>query len=471
MNWGDKKYYKVLLTDENDKPFKIIRNVNYKIVVKQMQDVGSSKLTDAMKANPINNLYAYVMPESPSISDMDDNTLTVTPIVHLITGDSKSRMITSTVTISGTLTDDIKIETLGDSNILPDASNITINEGKLSVEVAEVDEIKKAQIIVKWGKLSRTITVIASPQYTITAQAYDKDNNIKSSYSGVDEDVYFRFYLDENYPAATDYPDLYPIKCYIRADNLYPVDNKDMLIDYEYQEGQYWYTYLADKTGDHTIHFKTKLSGVNEKIEVESEYFGHSEVSLTYQELKSFTNISWTNLDRYGSRNDGTFSFRTENANDKVTVTIKEGDTVIYSDTHTGSTTYTISTIELTTWGNQVTVTLEGVGYIPKTTSIERNKLVIPAGKLNSNTKDQDFKISTDNGKNNNGININIPSSTDQVVTISGLTEYTPLYFKYSDTFMFWSSYYISNLSYNGPTITEPTTDDNKITLTFVEQK
>lgn len=345
VNWGDKKYYKVLLTDENDKPFKIIRNVNYKIVVKQMQDVGSSNLTDAMEANPINNLYAYVMPESPSISDMDNNTLTVTPIVHLITGDSKSRMITSTVTISGTLTDDIKIETLGDSNILPDASNITINEGKLSVEVAEVDEIKKAQIIVKWGKLSRTITVIASPQYTITAQAYDKDdkdNNIKSSYSGVDEDVYFRFNLDENYPAATDYPDLYPIKCYIRADNLYPVDNKDMLIDYEYKEGQYWYTYLADKTGDHTIHFKTKLSGVNEKIEVESEYFGSASVSLTgnkpvyveFTKTLKITRNSWGN--------------NTENVTSNLEVSSSDNNIAIVSYTHSddGNWSITIKYIE-----------------------------------------------------------------------------------------------------------------------------
>ena len=466
------KYYKVLLTDPNDNPFKIIRNVNYKVVIKQMQDVGATDFEEAKGSNPINNLYAYVMAESPSISDMDGYTLTVTPIVHLLTTEGSFESLVS-VSKPSTSTDDRKLQCsdpTGD-NILRDISLTTT--GKLTGNVTAVKELKKSQIRVTYGKLSRTVTVIASPQFTIEAKAYSDANctTMKSSYQAADEDVYFKFNLDTDYPSATDYPDLYPIKCYIKADNLYPVDNKDMLIDYEYQAGQYWYTYLAKSTGEHKIHFKTKLSGVNEKIEVESEYFGHSEVSLTYQELKSFTNISWTNLDRYGSRNDGTFSFRTENANDKVTVTIREGDTVIYSDTHTGSTTYTISTIELTTWGNQVTVTLEGVGYIPKTTSIERNKLVIPAGKLNSNTKDNDFKISTDNGKNNNGININIPSSTDQVVTISGLTEYTPLYFKYSDTFMFWSSYYISNLSYNGPTITEPTTDDNKITLTFVEQK
>lgn len=330
-DWGKTKYYKVLLTDSDDKPYKIIRNVNYKIVIQQMQDTnGALEFEDAIDNSPINNLYAYVMPESPSISDMDDNTLTVTPIVHLITGDSKSRMITSTVTKSGTLTDDIEIETLGDSNILPDASEITINEGKLSVEVEEVDEIKKAQIIVKWGKLSRTITVIASPQYTITAQAYDADDNIKSSYSGVDEDVYFSFYLDENYPAAEDYPDLYPIKCYIRADNLYPVDkNKNMLIDYEYKEGQYWYTYLAYKTGYHTIQFKTKLSTVNEKIEVESEYFGAAKVMLEGNNVTpQFSNlvinggangkVYWTSGQR--TRTTVTFNTTTKPASISITV-------------------------------------------------------------------------------------------------------------------------------------------------------
>lgn len=284
--WGEKRYYKVLLTDENDQPFKIIRNVNYKIVVKQMQDVGSRNLADAMKANPINNLYAYVMPESPSISDMEDNTLTVKPVVHLLTSRSKSRTITSMVTTSGTSTAKIEIETVGDTEILPTADAITVNtNNELTVDVSEVEEIKKAQIRVKWGKLSRTVTVIASPQYTITAQAYENNTydveNVKTSYTNADEDVYFRFHLDENYPSASDYPDLYPIKCYIRADNLYPVDNKDMLIDYEYKAGEYWYTYLASTTGYHTIHFKTKLSTVNEKIEVESPYFGAATVELT----------------------------------------------------------------------------------------------------------------------------------------------------------------------------------------------
>lgn len=279
--WGDTKYYKVLLTDIHDNPFKIIRNVNYRVVIKQMQDVGAVSFEDAKSSNPINNLYAYVMAESPSISDMDGYTLTVTPIVHLLTAaGSFESTVSVTKPSSGADRELLYSDPTGD-NIL---SNISLSDdGALTANVAAVEELKKAQIRVTYGKLSRTVTVIASPQFTIEAQAYSDEEctEVKSSYSNANESVYFKFNLDSDYPSATEYPDLYPIKCYIRADNLYPVDNKDMLIDYEYKEGQYWYTYLAETTGDHVIHFKTKLSTVDEKIEIESAYFGSDAVDLS----------------------------------------------------------------------------------------------------------------------------------------------------------------------------------------------
>lgn len=471
--WGEKKYYKVLLTDGEDNPYQIIRNVNYKIVIKQMQDVGAKSFKEAKEANPINNLYAYVMPESPSISDMDGNSLTVTPTVHLLTaeGSISSTVVTEQKT-EEFANEQLKHEVVGDAEIL---SNILLGSGELTADVAGVNEIKKAQIRVKYGKLSRTVTVIASPEFTISANAYI-DNTYstekkKTSYSAADEDVYFKFTLDTDYPSATEYPDLYPIKCYIRADNLYPVDNKNMLIDYEYKSGQYWYTYLAQTTGDHKIHFKTKLSGVNEKIEVESEYFGHAEVSLTYQELKRFTNISWTNLDRYGSeRADGTFNFTTENAADEVTVTIKDGEETIYSDTHSGSTSYTINDITTTSWGNNIVVTLAANGYTTETVTITRNKLVIPAEKLQQSVTDETIRISTDSGKNTNGTAIEIPSNSDQVITMSGLSEDTKLYFKYrtGSWSLFGNNYkYHMSSAYTAGTLSSST---GTITLTFTEQ-
>lgn len=278
--WGDTKYYKVLLTDIHDNPFKIIRNVNYRVVIKQMQDVGAVSFEDAKSSNPINNLYAYVMAESPSISDMDGYTLTVTPIVHLLTAAGNFESTVTTINPPSGTARTLAFSGPQGDNIL---SNISLNNGKLTAVVKAVDELKKAQIRVTYGKLSRTVTVIASPQFTIEAQAYSDASceTVKSSYNTANESVYFKFNLDSDYPSETEYPDLYPIKCYIRADNLYPVDNKDMLIDYEYKEGQYWYTFLAERTDDHRIHFKTKLSTVNEKIEIESAYFRSAAVVLT----------------------------------------------------------------------------------------------------------------------------------------------------------------------------------------------
>ena len=320
--WGQIKYYKVLLTDPNDNPFKIIRNVNYKVVIKQMQDVGVTSFEEAKSSNPINNLYAYVMAESPSISDMDGYTLTVTPIVHLLTTEGSFESLVS-VSKPSTSTDDRKLQCsdpTGD-NILSDISLTTT--GKLTGNVAAVNELKKSQIRVTYGKLSRTVTVIASPQFAIEAQAYSDPSctTVKSSYQAADEDVYFKFNLDTDYPSATDYPDLYPIKCYIKADNLYPVDNKDMLIDYEYKAGQYWYTYLAESTGDHVIHFKTKISTVDEKIEIESAYFGSATVSLDGQEGEGSTEETIISVTRNGEEINS-LSFNYNNSSRQITIIV-----------------------------------------------------------------------------------------------------------------------------------------------------
>lgn len=362
-DWGEIKYYKVLLTDIYDKPFKIIRNVNYKIVVKQMQDVGATDFKEAKRSNPINNLYAYVMAESPSISDMDGYTLTVTPIVHLLTTEGSFESLVS-VSKPSTSTDDRKLQCsdpTGD-NILRDISLTTT--GKLTGNVTAVKELKKSQIRVTYGKLSRTVTVIASPQFAIEAQAYSDPSctTVKSSYKAADEDVYFKFNLDSNYPSATDYPDLYPIKCYIKADNLYPVDNKDMLIDYEYQAGQYWYTYLAKSTGEHKIHFRTKISTIDEIIEIESAYFGSVAVELTGKELPfAITNASLSPTPvSLGTNQTVTLTFNMNKVNNITlnatrlkdassstgTITTNDDGTISYRPTAKGNQTITFKTAD-----------------------------------------------------------------------------------------------------------------------------
>ena len=343
--------------------FKNIRNVKYKVVIKQMQDVGVTSFEEAKSSNPINNLYAYVMAESPSISDMDGYTLTVTPIVHLLTTEgSFESLVSVTKPSSGATNRELQYSGPTGDDIL---SNISLTtSGKLTGNVEAVEELKKSQIRVTYGKLSRTVTVIASPQFTIEAQAYSDASCtiVKSSYSEADESVYFKFNLDSDYPSATDYPDLYPIKCYIKADNLYPVDNKDMLIDYEYKAGQYWYTYLAERTGDHIIHFKTKISTIDEIIEIESAYFGSVAVELTGKELPfAITNASLSPTPvSLGTNQTVTLTFNmnkvnkitlnatrlTDASSSTGTITTKDDGTISYTPNAKGYQTITFETAD-----------------------------------------------------------------------------------------------------------------------------
>lgn len=486
-------FYKVDLVDANNVRYNILRNFQYTVTITSVVGDGHPDAPTAI-ANPAgNNISGSTEMESfLNISDGEKQLFVTYTKKTLVSGnpvyDLKYKYI-SNVAVGknstleeGAVTIDAPAGDVLETTATPSTE---LDDGWCTLELNpyEPTSIPKTQdIIISAGGLQRKITLTLREAYELsvscTESVADKMGAPIEVFISIQNDLPsylfpLTFFVESS--ALSIYPDA--------SRNRLPVNTRTTIVEektgnsFGFDRELTWTEYETLKqsasNGKVSIpcYFLTNKDNSASDIYVYHELFNKDKDNFVNITMKEFTNITWTNLDRYGSRNDGTFSFRTENANDEVTVTIKEGGTVIYSETHTGLTTYTISTIGLTTWGNQVTVTLEGVGYIPKTTSIERNKLVIPAGKLNSNTTDKDFKISTDNGKNDNGININIPSNTDQVVTISKLTESTLLYFKYSETGRFGSRrYYISNSSYNGPTITEPTTDDNKITLIFEQQ-
>lgn len=276
---GNPKYYKVLLADSNDNPYTIVRNVNYHIIVKHMAvDVGSDTFDKAKNGTPINNQYADVMKDSPSVSDDAGHSLTVTPLTHLFVDAGTMK---SDISIEGDW-GDVSYVVLSDENAI--LSNIHCTNKGITADVRKVDVRSSAQIRVKYGRLARTISVVASSEYFLDA------STSLTSYSKADEEVTLTFNLDENYPDAATYPELYPIECHIKTDNLYPVDDagKKMLIDFDYVKGEYWYTYLAQSTGEHSLKFKTKLGSVDDEVKVESEYFTSRPASI-YLKTRNFT--------------------------------------------------------------------------------------------------------------------------------------------------------------------------------------
>lgn len=264
-------YFKVFLRDANNTTYPIVRNVNYRIIVKKIPTLlAASTFADAVKAPPINSLYAEVMRESPSVSDNDGNILKVWPITYLL---KQKGSVNSKITAAGKL-GNVTCDILNyDAQSI--ISDLTFDNTGVKANVKAVTVQTEAQIRVKYGVLERIITVIATPEYLLTSSASPM------SYTKNNTEIVLNFNLDNNYPSASDYPDLYPIRCYIKAPNLNPVDNRNMFIDFNYIKGEYWYTYLAQKPGLQTIKFKTNFNTVtNDSISIQSRYFNNSVVVL-----------------------------------------------------------------------------------------------------------------------------------------------------------------------------------------------
>lgn len=77
-------YYKIQLLDANKKPYPIVRNYLYKVMIKSFSENanGSTTFNDAKSAESSNNIYAEIFKESPSIAD-NNNVLTVSQLHFL----------------------------------------------------------------------------------------------------------------------------------------------------------------------------------------------------------------------------------------------------------------------------------------------------------------------------------------------------------------------------------------------------
>lgn len=73
------KYYKIQLLDEDKKPYPIVRNYHYRVEIESFSEdaSGSASFEDAKTAEPSNNIYAEIFKDSPTISDNNNNNLTV----------------------------------------------------------------------------------------------------------------------------------------------------------------------------------------------------------------------------------------------------------------------------------------------------------------------------------------------------------------------------------------------------------
>ena len=194
-------------------------------------------------------------------------------------------------------------------------------------------------------------------------------------------------------------------------------------------------------------HFLTNMPASASTVYAENELFNKASDSFNnILNLKEFTNLSLSSqyADYYGVNQDVTFTYHMEDAS---SVNVKMSNLV---NSNNNSTAYTYNadggdeSISLTTssFGGNRTVRLSADGYYTTDITISPRYLVIPAGRVKT-TSSQAIYISTSNAEttaDGDRIRFNNGSNNELTLDRTGLTENTPLYFKYE----YWYTIYIA---------------------------
>lgn len=303
---GPELYYKIEFLDNNKQPYPLVRNFQYNVLIKSFSDNanGTSSFEEAKTADVSNNIYAEILRDSPSISDSDNNRLTVSRIHSLFTQGG-------TLEISAHYTEnevpnDSKIEV----SIQEDKGNIIRNlsydgYGNITAQVARVTKgQKEASISVKAGILSRTLIVTSSELYSFEPFTISPE-----IYTHKDQDVTLSFRIPEGLPNY-----LYPLKCLITTQYLNPIEpNKDMQIDYS--DGTYKYIYWAENPGSKSLDFRTSLDNSNETVTIENEYFKTASINLVSHQFENLS-VNNNNLVAYGEGSTAVLRFTLSESTD-----------------------------------------------------------------------------------------------------------------------------------------------------------
>lgn len=296
---GSELYYKIQFLDNNKRPYTIVRNFQYKVIIKSFSEdaKGSNSFEDAKKAEVSNNIYADIFKDSPSISDSDNNRLTVSNLNFLYTQGGTLNVTTHYT--ENEVPNDKEISV----SIQEDRGNIISGlsydgNGNITARIARVYAGQnEATISVKGGKLSRTITVTSSTLYSFSPAAFTPE-----LYTGKDQDITLSFRIPDGIPNY-----LYPLKCEITTQYLYPTDpNKDLQINFT--NGVYKYVYWAESPGAKTLNFKTSLDNSNETVTIENDYFKTAEINLVSRQFENVS-VNNNNMIVYGKGNTATLRF------------------------------------------------------------------------------------------------------------------------------------------------------------------
>lgn len=296
---GPELYYKIQFLDIDKKPYTIVRNFQYKVTIKSFSDKanGSTSFADAKNSEVSNNIYAEIFKDSPSISDSDNNRLTVSGLNFLFT-QGGTLDVTAHYT-ENEVSNDAKITVSVQEDRGSIISGLSYDgNGNITARIARVYAGQnEATISVKAGELSRVITVTSSTLYS-----FDPATLSPELYTGKDQDMTLSFRIPDVIPNY-----LFPLKCEVTTKYLYPTDpNKNLEIAFE--DGVYKYVYWVYSPGIKQLNFKTSLDNSNETITIENDYFKTAAINLISRQFEGVS-VNNNNMVAYGAGSSATLKF------------------------------------------------------------------------------------------------------------------------------------------------------------------
>ncbi len=371
---GANQYYKIQLIDSDGKPYIIERNYIYKVIIKSFTDEakGYATFEDAQSGAANNNIYAEVIKEAETVQS-GNNKLTVSPLFHMFT-QSGMLNFSANYWIGSTLTNStIKISSIDNKSFLSGLTTTVGANGAASanITVSNVQQLDSTVLLVEAGVLKRYVTVYINKGYIF--------NPVGSSYTTVGDPVTLQFTIPNDYPAS-----LYPVKCYIKAEDLNPKGTESLLI--EYKDGTYYYIYNATSPGTKTLSFKTTRASVTNPT-ISSDYFTTGTFVMTKNSPGQFANISGTAYYEKGSTFD--LSFTLDKPASSVTISGSGVATVTTGPLNAGQNTVTLTTTSHNASGNIMLSAYgfdDGSGNYTNNGTLKANYTITGSLKYDNNT-------------------------------------------------------------------------------------
>lgn len=307
----DEKYYRVLILDnETEEPMPILRNHHYQIQVTGKLSYGYNTFAEALKGAATNNIWISIADEINTVSD-GTKTLSVNETYVVTEGQENASipyMLTYTYTENGVGVTEAPVVSwvTGENNVAQSTISTAYDSGtgagtiQISLLPMEGNSKREGTLLVKKGKLQRTIKIITVKKMTFTPAWVS--TGIYSNASN--QHVTMMFNIPEDCP-----DELLPIRVLISIDHMDVRNASGMQLSVitktsnpdEYGEDNgigYKYVYEVAEKGTQRVYFETVLSDdAPDNVVFEAPFFETLSKTFTYSNVQKA--ISLEGLSEY----------------------------------------------------------------------------------------------------------------------------------------------------------------------------